>query len=242
MEIHLKHKRLMVLLFAAGVLLACSKPTDTIIPSDMSKWDSELAPAITKLSEEDKKLATGYLMRAKMGELFGKEGIPIGTTLGAALESQKKWLADQVVKEAEAKALKERMLKEQQKAREDIENAVTVALIAKHELPKNYELGRYSEVQLFKFGIKNKSEKEIAGVSGEMEFIDIFDKKVGSVTFRMAEKIKPGGEVTWEGGRDYNQFISEHKAVWNLEEGKYKTKFVPSAIVFADGSQLKTPD
>jgi hypothetical protein len=58
----------------------------------------------------------------------------------------------------------------------------------------------------------------------------------------MAEKIKPGGEVTWEGGRDYNQFISEHKAVWNLEEGKYKTKFVPSAIVFSDGSQLKTPD
>ena len=60
----------MVLLFAAGILLACSKPTDTIIPSDMSKWDSELAPAINKLSEEDKKLATGYLMRAKMGELF----------------------------------------------------------------------------------------------------------------------------------------------------------------------------
>ena len=72
---------------AVAVLVAgCSKPTDTVIPSDMSKWDTELAPAVKKLSEDDRKLLTTFVMRAKMGQAFGKgEGVPFGMTVGEAI-------------------------------------------------------------------------------------------------------------------------------------------------------------
>lgn len=237
----MKLRTLATPLLVLALLSACSKPTETIIPSDMSKWDTELAPAIKKLSEEDQKLLSGYVMRARMGQVFGKEGMPFGTTVGTAMEQQKKWLADEEKKAAEAKALKEKMLQEQAQAQAAIENATIVALVAKRELPKNYDLRRFSEVQQFVIGVHNKSDKEIAGVSGSLDFIDIFDKKVGSVNFSISERIKPGGDAQWTGTRDYNQFIDTHRNVWNLEEGKYTTRFQPEAVVFADGTKLTVP-
>ncbi|SPD46707.1 hypothetical protein [Cupriavidus neocaledonicus] len=223
------------------MLAGCGKPQDAVIPNDMSTWDKDLAPKIQKLSDEDKKLLTGYLMRAKMGEAFGGKGVPIGTTVGQGIEEQKKWVAEQEAKAAEEKALKEKIERERAAAAEAIGKAVTVALIEKKELASNYRAGRYGEEQVFKIAVKNNSEKEIAGVSGELEFIDVFDKTVGSVTFSISEKIKAGAEYVWVGSRRYNQFIDSQRAVWNLEDGKYKTRFKPETVVFADGAKLGSP-
>lgn len=239
----MKPSTLATSLLAAVLLAACSKATDTIIPSDMSKWDAELAPIVKKLSEEDQKLLIGYVMRAKVGQAFGgKEGIPMGTTVGDALDNQKKWMAEEEKKAAEAKALKEKMLKEQADAQAAIDNAATVTLIEKQQRYKNFDLRRFSDEQVFVIGVHNKSGKAIAGISGSLEFIDIFDKKVGGVSFRMTENIAPGGDAKWTGTRDYNQFIDAHKSVWNLEAGKFSTRFKPEAVVFADGTKLTVPN
>ncbi len=220
------------------LVAACSKPQDTIIPSEMSKWDSELAPQVKKLSEEDQKLAIGYITRAKLGEVFGGKGVAFGTTLGDAINQQKAWVAEQAEAEKKAAALKAEVEKAAAAHAAQVSRAVTVSLISKRELPSNYELRRYSEAQEFKIAVKNTSEKAISGVSGTLEFIDIFDKVVGTVSFKISENLAPGGGTVWTGSRDYNQFIAEHRAVWNLEEGKYKTRFVPGTIVFADGTKL----
>lgn len=233
---------LAALLVAAMGVAGCSKPTDAIIPTDVSKWDTELAPTVKKLSEEDRKLVAGYLVRAKLGEVFGKDGIPLGTTVGQAIESQKAWLVEEERKAAEEKQLKERMQREQQEAKAAIARSVTVSLLGLNRIPRNYDAHRFSEQQGFELGIENKSEKEIAGVSGQIVFIDIFDKKITSVGFDVTENIKPGSTFRWKGVRDYNQFVESHKALWNLDEGKYKTKFEPSAVVFTDGTKLTAPE
>lgn len=82
-------KRTIALLFCIAALGGCSKPTDAVIPSDMATWDKELAPHLKKLSDEDREKVAGYLMRAKVGEVFGGKGMPPGTTIGQALEDQK---------------------------------------------------------------------------------------------------------------------------------------------------------
>jgi hypothetical protein len=58
----------------------------------------------------------------------------------------------------------------------------------------------------------------------------------------MSERIPPGEAAQWIGTRDYNQFVAEHKAVWNLEEGQYTTRFIPEAVVFEDGTKLTMPE
>jgi len=232
-------KRAAVLLLGVATLLGCAKPTETVIPSDTATWEKELAPVVQKLSEEDRKLLAGYLARAKIGEVFGGKGVPIGTTIGNGIEDQRRWLAERERKEAEAAALQEKLQGERARRAAELDKAVLVTLVSKRQVPRDFESRRYSDYQEFKVGVKNTSAKPIAGVSGSLEFIDIFDKKVGGVSFRITENLQPGGEVLWTGGRDYNQFIDHQKAVWNLEPGKFKTRFVPETIVFADGSKLE---
>lgn len=228
---------------AAVVLVAgCSKPTDTVIPSDMSKWDTELAPAAKKLPEEDRKLLGAFVMRAKVGQAFGKgEGIPFGMTIGEAIAEQKKWADEQRLKAAEEQALKERLAKEALEAQKRINEAVTVALLSKKQLRSDYRVGRYQDEQLFVVGIENKSNKKIIGVSGEIDFIDVFDKTVASTNFAASESIAPGASIKWTGSRKYNEFISEQQAMWNLEEGKYTTKFTPWEVIFEGGEKLSAP-
>lgn len=234
-------KRTLALLIAVAVLSGCSKPTDAVIPSNMATWDKELAPHLKKLSDEDREKVASYLMRAKVGEVFGGKGVPPGTTIGQALEAQKKWEAEQAAKRAEEEALKKKLEQERATAVEQLNKAVTVTLLAKQEVPKNFDAGRYSEYQQFRIGVQNNSEKPIAGVAGEIKFIDVFDAEVGAVNFRITENIAPGKSATWVGGRNYNQFIDAHRAVWNLEEGKYTTKFIPDMVVFQDGTKLTMP-
>lgn len=233
-------------LVVAMALVGCTKPTDVTIPSDMAQWDKELAPAIKKLSSDDQKLLQGYLMRAKISEAFSKgAAIPVGTTVGTAIAEQRKWAEEQEIlqaaeraKAAEEKALKEKLAQEDAAAQAKLSNAVRVVLMSKGQEPSNPRAGRYSDRQTFTIGVLNKSVKAITGVSGKLEFIDMFDKVVGAVSFGITEPIEPGFDVKWEGARDYNQFIAEHRAVWNLEEGRYTTRFVPEAIVFADGTKI----
>ena len=234
-------KRFAAVLITIAALCGCSKPTDAVIPSDMTTWDKELAPELKKLPESDREKVAAYLMRAKMGEVFGGKGGPPGTTIGQALDGQKKFEVEQAAKRAEEEALKKKLEQERMAAMEQLNKAVTVTLIAKQELPKNYEAGRYSEYQQFRIGVQNNSEKAVIGVSGEIKFIDVFDKEVGAVNFRISENIEPGKSATWTGGRDYNQFLDAHRSVWNLESGKYNTKFVPEIVVFKDGTKLTVP-
>ena len=245
-----------VLAIAALVVLsACSKPQEMVIPSDMSTWDKELGPVIQKLPEEDRKHFALFVARAKMAEAFNKDsgGIPFGTTVGQAIEQQKKWAAEMEAKVAEEKALREKKEKEEAELKAKLEaekiatikainDVVTVTLVSKKELPADYQARRYSEYQQFNIGIQNNSDKTIAGVSGELEFVDLFDKTVGAVNFRITENIPSGSTHTWIGGRDYNRFLESHKAVWNLSLGEFKTRFNPEAVIFSDGSKLKMPE
>lgn len=248
-------KAILTLLGTVVLLAACSKATDTVIPSDMATWDKDLAPVVQKLKEEEKKLFVGYVARMKMAEVFAKDkaGIPFGMTVGQAIEEQRKWQEEFAKAEAEAKAerdrkeaeelaLKAKLEAESAGVLKQINDAVTVTLLSKRELGRDFEARRISDTQEFVIGAENLSDKELAGVSGELEFIDVFDKVVGSVSFRISENIKPGATYKWVGSRDYNQFIDTHRAVWNLEEGKYTTRFTPEALVYVDGTKLTMPE
>lgn len=231
-------RKLIALVAITAALVACSKPADTVIPADMSKWETELAPAIKKLSEEERKELMGFIMRKQMGKAFGGEPMMPGTTIGQAIADQKAWVAAKEAKAAEAAALKAKLEAERQAAAEQLDRVVTVTLLSKEQLPHDFQARRISDTQVFRIGVENKSDKTMVGVAGELKFIDVFDKEIGGVTFRISEKIAPGKSFVWNGSRDYNQFNDSQKAVWNLEEGKYKTRFIPEAVVFEDGTKL----
>ena len=236
-------KQFIATLFALTFVVAgCSDPKNKVIPSDMSKWDTDLKPAVEKLSEEEKKLFAGYVMRAKMGEVFGGKGVAEGTTIGQGIEQQKKWVQEQEAKEAEQRALKEKVEKERAALKQQINGAVTVAVVDLHLRKGSMESGDFEDKQIIKLALENKGQKDIAGIKGTIKFIDIFDKEVGSISFGYDDGIKAGATASWSGSRRYNQFLEEHKAIANLQPGKYRTVFEPEAIVYVDGTKIIMPE
>jgi len=121
----------------------------------MQSWDEKLAPEVKKLSDADREKVAAYLIRAKMGEAFGGNGIPPGTTIGQAIDAQAKWENEQAAKRAEEEALKKKLEQQRAAALEQLNKAVTVTLLAKEELPENYRIGRYSKYQHFRIGAQN---------------------------------------------------------------------------------------
>lgn len=41
--------------------------------------------------------------------------------------------------------------------------------------------------------------------------------------------------------REYDAFLEEQKAAWNLKKGKYQTRFIPDSIAFANETKRVVP-
>ena len=232
----LKNIKLPLIILSISFLVSCTKAKDTVIPADMSMWDTDLKPSMGKLSDEDKELLTAYLMRAKMGEAFG--GKPEeGLTIGKAIENQKAWKTERDKKDQEAKLLKEKLEKEQAALHKQIDEMLTVTVL-------NVKLKQvdFQTNQIIKLGFKNNGTKDLSGIKGTVHFIDMFDKEIGSIGFSYTDGLKAGATAKWSGFRHYNQFIAEHRALVGLKEGKYTIRFKPEMIVFKDGTKLALPE
>ena len=235
-------QRILKLAFAIafGVILAgCSNPKSTVIPPDMGKWDTELKPALEKLSEEDRKLFAQYMLRAKLGEVFGQGGVPTGTTVGDAIENQKSFAAEQEKKAAEAKALKEKLEREQAIIAKKIDEAVTVSVLKIGVV--NADSYGFSQKIVMHVATENKSNRRIAAIKGRIDFYDSFDQKVGDLKIKDESDIEPGATKKSSWNKNFNQFLAEDKAFATLQEGKYKAVFVGEALVFSDGEKLVSP-
>lgn len=226
------------LLLISLALYGCNNPQSTVIPTDMSKLE-QIQDSVKKLSEDDRKQLMAYLVRTQMSAALGNgTGPEPGVTIGEALKRQKQWVADQEKQELAQVALKAKLAAEHEAAMKKFASTVTVSVLSKNLSPKNYDIGRYSDVQEIKLGIENLTDKDIAGVKGRVKFYDIFGKEAGAIGFSLDSGIKAKSTETWEGSRDYNQFLDSHKSLAALEEGKYTTKFEPEMIVFTDGTKM----
>ena len=229
---------IVALIFVFFVLDIYGGPKNKVVPTDIAKWDTELKPSIEKLAEEDKNLFMGFVMRAKLGEVFGGNGLEEGLTIGDAIKQQKAWVKKQELNEAESKLLKQKLGVERAALLEQVDDLLTVTVI-KLQLVMESE---YTKNIIMEFGFKNKGQNDISGIKGSITFIDIFGKEVYSMSFGYDDGLKAGASVTWKGSHHYNQFLESDVILANLEEGKYTTRFNPEMIVFSDGTKLVIKD
>ncbi|MDE2074217.1 MAG: hypothetical protein KGJ81_12320, partial [Alphaproteobacteria bacterium] len=169
-----------ILLAAFAVaLIACSPVKNTVIPTDPKKWDTELFPKIKDLPDNDKQLLKAYLARAVIRSTLGNGlAVPPDTTVADAIQDEQKFEAQQKAAEKEAEALKARALAVRAEALKKLNNAVTLVVASKIFVPKDVMAERFSDHVDFIFVVKNKTNKDIAGVKGTVEFDDMFGSLV----------------------------------------------------------------
>lgn len=216
---------------------------DTVIPKDESKWETDLKPVVSKLSDDDKHLFTGYVARMKLASaLAGGAGIPDGTTIAKAIGEQKAWLEARKAKEGEEEALKAKVDAERQATIAALSESVTMVLQSWRHTPPDIHNHRFDDTFDVVVAIQNKSAKGIKGVQGELTLKDTFGDVITKIRFRVEENIAPGATFVWNGSKELNQFNPEDKRLMNLVDGKFTSKAVPTGLVFADGATVKAPE
>lgn len=232
-------KKILILSVCLFILGGCSNPKNIEIPTDSEKW-SDLKSSVEKLNPEEQQLLTQFMVRKKMGEAFGGEGIKAGTTIGDAIQEQKDW---QKQKEAQEKAEAELKAKveAQKKAKiAEINKILTVALTKKEGF-SSFGGNNITDIGL-EVAFENKGSKDIAGIKGVAHFNDMFGDNIQSINISYDDGVKANSVATYSGSVNYNQFQNEDKKLLNTELSKIKFNFEPQVILFADGSKLEVKD
>lgn len=234
----------LTLAFVALVSIsACSKPKDTVIPTDPAKW-SELADQVKSLNDEDRRLLAAYLAKTAIaGALSHSAGVPIGTTVGAAIDQERASEAADKLKEAQAEALKARALAQRKAEIDKMSHAITFALVSKRFVPQNIYASQYSDRVQFVFAIQNNTDKEISGIKGVLHFKDMFGATIEDVGLSLDDGFAAhASKVVSEYGKDLNQFKDGDQKLGATDMEKMKVNFEPEMIVFSDGTTQKAID
>jgi len=243
------------LITAAIVVLAiagCSNPKDIVLGPEPLKQMAEQGEQFKKLPEEDRTLLAGYLAVTEMGKVFGAQVKPVtGRTVGEVLVDARAWKEKMKAaeleakrKEADADALKAKVLAERKVIAERISTSVTVAVTDKTVLPKNYDIGRYSDMLSIRYAIENKSDKTIRQLKGRVIFKDATGDEVGWLPVDFDEPVGPGKTLKTTTGRGWklNEFrMGEIEKIAGREFSSMKASFEPESIAFEGGEVLKAP-
>lgn len=237
-------KRLLMVALVSA-LCACSNPKDTVVPTSVDKMAS-IKPQLEKLTPEERDLFASYAVRhtlgAAMGGMFGikAEPIPEGMTIGKAIDEQRDFSAKAKMKEAEEKALKEKVKAEQQKVMEEMSKVALVTLVSKEIESERMSGITIDEKLMVTLAFKNISPKDIAGIKGTLDATDIFGEQLSGFNISYDKTLKPGETATFVGGRSvkYGMNASNDRKFAGLPEDKYKLSWKPAVIIFGDGTKL----
>lgn len=243
---------IIVLIALSLIIIGCSNPKDIVFGPEPLKQMAEQGKQFKKLPEKDRILLAAYLSIVELGKNFGAEVKPVtGRTVGEVLVDARAW-QDKVKKaeveskkrDAEAEALKAKVLAERKVVENKISSSVVVAVIGKTILPKNYDVGRYSEMLSLSYAIENRSDKTIRQLKGRVIFTDATGDEVGWLLVDFDEPIKPGETLKTTTGRGWeiNNFMNGNvEKIAGREFSSMKTTFEPESIAFEGGEVLKAP-
>ncbi len=240
----MNNKVVLAIAFSA-VLFGCGPmdPKTTVLPSDISTWmtDTKLEGAVKKLGEEDKRLLLAYSMRAGMGQAFGGESIPQGTTIGSAIETQKAWEEAQRQAKAQQEALAAEVKKKQLESLKEMNTALTTSLMELKFVPSDFQAQRISDLFEIQIAFKNNTTEKMIGVRGTVVFKDVFGETIKRINLSNDGDIPAGQTVIYNGSFDYNQFMDEDVKLRNTERSKLTFEWEPDIYIFEGGKKLTMP-
>ena len=182
-----------------------------------------------KIDSTDFNLLAGTMIRLKLQNKKLE-----GMTYGEILADGKKWKAEQEKIEAEQKALAEKAAKEEAERIKKLSESVMVTCFK-----KGFAEVDYQDYITYKFVIKNKTDKKIRAIKGEVTFTNLFDEKIKSFNFEYDQPIPAGKQVIWAATTDYNQYMDDDQTLKNKDLKDLKVVWKPEKIIFEDGTTLE---
>jgi hypothetical protein len=227
---------LLVALIAAG----CGRnPKNVRITEDNKDTFLEDIKDMKGLTVEEGRLLYAYMMRAGMAAAFGGDAPPIvGKTVGDLIESQRKIETNEQAAAEEQDRLAAEARAEEEARAAELRKAVSLTVYEKSFLASNPMGGRYSDYLVIKCAYENRSGKDIRAFNGSVRFTDLFDKTILESGLTISDPLKAGAKGTWTGQIEYNQFLDEHVALRNASLDNMKVVWLPSEVLYSDGTRV----
>ncbi len=219
-------------------LVGCSGPKDTVIPTDISRWDTDLPPSLDRLSTSDRQLAVAYLDRTKSAARLGGQEVPTGVTIGQAIEKQRTFDQSQSQQRLASRNQQDQADQRRKESEERAASVFSVALAAKELIPADLSSTRSDQVA-FTFEFRNVGSKELTGVKGTLLVSDNwFGTELKTIPLDYRQPLAVGAGETFQAKLSLSPSAIIDQRVRNTELSQMKVTFTPELVQFADGTRL----
>ncbi|AUS04957.1 hypothetical protein [Pseudotamlana carrageenivorans] len=221
-------KKIFYLAFIA-ILASCSSPLENKYSDATFENDLKAIKEANALDSTETMLLAGYFMRAKLL----KEPLD-GKSYSQILEEAKAFKKKQEEEERIQQELAEKAKKEEKERIARLKNALTVTIYDKGFTEYNYQ-----DYITYKFAFENKTDKDITAFTGQMVFLDLFDKEIKSLNLTYDDGVKAKSTTNYSAQTDYNQFMNDDQLLKSKSLKQIKLQWKPEKILFADGTTLQ---
>lgn len=219
-------KRFLSILGMAIMLSSCNdviskKPNIETAKEDIAQIKEKYKD---EYSAEDFEALSDKLAGKVLGGVFakGENAIKEGITFD---KTYKEYLDEIKV----AREKKEKILAE-------LKGAVSVEVLEHSKVQGTGLMADYDVKMPVKIKVKNTSKNKIQGITGRIELVDMFDKKVENLGFELTSGLNIGEEKT--DTYYYDIGFGDLKDMEETAFSKLKFVWVPEKIVFQDGSYI----
>jgi hypothetical protein len=225
---------LAVLVFASLTLACGADPKRVAITeANQDKLLDEMKD-MKGLTVGEARMLIAYQMRYAMAKGLGRTPPSMaGKTVGQLITEQTTFEAD-----AKKQADEQERLAADAKAKADALAAELKKTIQLTVYDKVLDDGQFQDTIDLKVAYQNLSSKDVRAFSGKVRFADLFGAEIMTTTIKIQDPIKAGSKGEWVGSINYNQFIDQHKRLAGAEMANMKIEWIPTAIIFGDGTQV----
>lgn len=120
------------------------------------------------------------------------------------------------------------------------DDEVDVIVTNKSNLPKDTNAGRFSDRVEFAFDVRNRTDRVMKGVQGNLKVCDLFGEEILTINCDfVGNSIPANASITVNDlGMDVNPFVNEHVKFYNTDFSDLKFEYKVTNIVYDDGSSM----
>lgn len=244
----------LILIVLVSFLSACSNPTDIVFGPEPLRQMAEQGDQFKKLPEKDRILLASFIGVSGLAQKFGNNDVkPVtGRTVGEVLVDARAWRDTMIAQEeqqkkndAEASALRDKVLAERKAVMNKLSASVTVAVIKKDVRPKDYSNSQIYDQLKLTYAVENKADKPIRQLKGVLYVYDATWEKLGLLPITFDELIAAKSTLKTSTGSVWKIQRFENGTIEKIADTPFdgmKTRFEVEAIAYVDGQVVKAPE
>jgi len=115
--------------------------------------------------------------------------------------------------------------------------SISIKLVKKNYHQANYDVGDSGDRIDLVFRFTNHLPKDIRAFTGVVIFRDLFERDILRINLTSEKIVQAQKSIDWEGGIEFNQFISEHQRLLNIDQKDLSVDFITQHIIYTDDSR-----